>query len=253
MKYWWFYTEWLTKFEWRRTIKILTIIWWLRVCRQSPKFCHCSLILLSNVPSLERRCVLRQFLLMEPWCCFSDAINFLYEQVDRGWEDKKAVTDNRRHHSDCLRLSFHSCCHLQTCWLDCECLSQWSDRKVWPNAWVINQRRIWITLQICSVLFVWFSFFRYKPVMSVMVWAHRDGSLFEAQREGWTLKRLILSHGALLSVCPSFKPCASPPNPHLMFDVFLLFLPAAGERTDALSQAAECTDRPGLPQTQTGR
>lgn len=36
-----------------------------------------------------------------------------------------------------------------------------------------------------------------------------------------------------------------------MIDV-LLSLAATGEGTDALPQAAECADRPGLPQTQTG-
>ena len=38
----------------------------------------------------------------------------------------------------------------------------------------------------------------------------------------------------------------------LMFAV-LSSLAAAGERPDALPQAAECTDRPGLSQTQTGQ
>lgn len=37
----------------------------------------------------------------------------------------------------------------------------------------------------------------------------------------------------------------------LMFGV-VLSLVAAGERSHALPQAAECTDRPGLSQTQTG-
>lgn len=59
---------------------------------------------------------------------------------------------------------------------------------------------------------------------------------------------LSLSHGALLFVGHSNLVCSL----LLMFRV-LSSLTAEGKRPDALPQAAERSDRPGLSQTQTGQ
>lgn len=73
--------------------------------------------------------------------------------------------------------------------------------------------------------------------------------VYEHTRCCWTLETPALqSWGLLLFVGhPTLTR-----SPLLMFGV-LSSLAAAGERPDALPQAAECTDRPGLSQTQTGQ
>lgn len=75
--------------------------------------------------------------------------------------------------------------------------------------------------------------------MTVKICTVENGSLCY-----WSLKHLFLSHGALLFA--DLK-CS------LLFMFGLIWsLTASGERPYALPQAAECPDRPGLSQTQTG-
>lgn len=85
--------------------------------------------------------------------------------------------------------------------------------------------------------------------MTVMTLESNRWLFMNTQGVAGHLKHPLFSHGGLLLFVGQPNLMRSPP---LMFGV-LSSLAAAGERPDALPQAAECTDRPGLSQTQTGQ